>query len=145
MYKNKGRDGSHNLCGTKVKYYRKRLPGHPSQNAFAKMAQLEGLDIDKNVIQRVVSGQRFVTDIDMKLCSMMNKGRLWPSFFVLRWGRVNIHRLPSSRVWKRKATGPWKHHKKGILFMDLWGNLPGFCLFSIEFRPEFVGAPYGFL
>lgn len=48
---------------------------------FCKMAQLEGLDIDKNVIQRVVSGQRFVTDIDMKLCSMMNKGRLWPSFF----------------------------------------------------------------
>lgn len=47
MYKNKGREGSHNLCGTKVKYYRKRLPGHPSQNAFAKMAQLEGLDIDK--------------------------------------------------------------------------------------------------
>ncbi|MEM0531166.1 XRE family transcriptional regulator [Zongyangia sp. HA2173] len=81
MYKNKGREGSHNLCGTKVKYYRKRLPGHPSQNAFAKMAQLEGLDIDKNTVQRVVSGQRFVTDIDMKLCLMMNKGRLWPSFF----------------------------------------------------------------
>ena len=40
------------------------------------MAQLEGLDIDKNVIQRVESGQRFVNDIDMKPCSMMNKGRL---------------------------------------------------------------------
>ena len=112
---------------------------------FCKNGPAGGAGYRQNVIQRVVSGQRFVTDIDMKPCSMMNKGRLWPSFFVLRWGRVNIHRLPSSRVWKRKATGPWKHHKKGIPFMDLWGNLPGFCLFSIEFRPEFVGAPYGFL
>ncbi len=31
--------------------------------------QLLGLDIDKNAVQRIESGQRFVTDIELKLFS----------------------------------------------------------------------------
>lgn len=122
MYKNKGREGSHNLCGTKVKYYRKRLPGHPSQNAFAKMAQLEGLDIDKNVIQRVVSGQRFVTDIDMKLCSMMNKGRLWPSFFV-PCGRLCKHsQAPFFQSLEAEGDRPLETPQKRYTFHGFVGK-----------------------
>lgn len=30
------------------------------------MLQIEGLDLDKNAIQRIESGQRFVTDIELK-------------------------------------------------------------------------------
>lgn len=38
-----------------------------SQNKFAKLVQLEGLDVDKNAIQRIESGKRFVTDIELKV------------------------------------------------------------------------------
>ena len=34
---------------------------------LADMFQLAGLDIDKNAIQRIESGQRFVTDIELKI------------------------------------------------------------------------------
>ncbi len=31
------------------------------------MLQLEGLDLDKNAVQRIESGKRFVTDIELKV------------------------------------------------------------------------------
>lgn len=37
-----------------------------SQRLLADMLVLQGLDIDKNAIQRIESGQRFVTDIELK-------------------------------------------------------------------------------
>lgn len=37
-----------------------------SQRAFADKLQLEGLDLDKNAIQRIECGKRFVTDIELK-------------------------------------------------------------------------------
>ena len=30
------------------------------------MLQVKGLDLDKNAVQRIESGQRFVTDIELK-------------------------------------------------------------------------------
>ena len=41
-----------------------------SQNKFAKLVQLEGLDVDKNAIQRIESGKRFVTDIELKVFAL---------------------------------------------------------------------------
>lgn len=38
-----------------------------SQRMLAERAQVEGLDLDKNAIQRIESGQRFVTDIELKV------------------------------------------------------------------------------
>ena len=67
MYKNKGTDGRTNICGARVKEYRCALPGKPSQREFADMLQLQGLDVDKNAVQRIESGQRFVTDIELKM------------------------------------------------------------------------------
>lgn len=67
MYKNKGIDGRNNLCGERVKQYRKALPGNPSQRQFAERLQIQGLDIDKNAVQRIESGERFVTDIEIKV------------------------------------------------------------------------------
>ena len=37
-----------------------------SQREFADRLQLEGLDIDKNAVQRIEAGNRFVTDIELK-------------------------------------------------------------------------------
>ena len=36
-----------------------------SQRQLADMLQLAGLDIDKNAIQRIEAGKRFVTDIEL--------------------------------------------------------------------------------
>ncbi len=47
---------------------RRKLRGI-SQRELADQMQLLGLDIDKNAVQRIESGQRFVTDIELKLFS----------------------------------------------------------------------------
>lgn len=36
-----------------------------SQRQLADLLQLEGLEIDKNAIQRIEAGKRFVTDIEL--------------------------------------------------------------------------------
>lgn len=66
MYKNRAPDGRYNICGRRVAILRKaRLP-KLSQKGFADLLQLSGLDVDKNAVQRIESGQRFVTDIELK-------------------------------------------------------------------------------
>lgn len=67
MYKNKAADGENNICGQKVKENRERLPEKTSQRKLADMLQVEGLDLDKNAVQRIESGKRFVTDIELKV------------------------------------------------------------------------------
>ena len=37
-----------------------------SQRCLAGKLQMAGLDIDKNAVQRIESGERFVTDIELK-------------------------------------------------------------------------------
>jgi len=66
MYKNKSSTGFNNICGQKIKELRLQLPEKTSQRKFADMLQIHGLDVDKNAIQRIESGQRFVTDIELK-------------------------------------------------------------------------------
>lgn len=67
MYKNKSYDNLNNICGRKIKLLRLQLPEKTSQRKLADMLALQGLDIDKNAIQRIESGQRFVTDIEIKM------------------------------------------------------------------------------
>lgn len=66
MYKNHGPDGRRNLCGVRVAQLRKLMKPRVSQRALASMLQLAGLDVDKNAVQRIESGKRFVTDIELK-------------------------------------------------------------------------------
>ncbi|MBQ9090995.1 MAG: helix-turn-helix transcriptional regulator [Anaerotignum sp.] len=66
MYKNKSSDGKNNICGKKISEFRMNLPEKTSQRKLADLLQIEGLDVDKNAIQRIESGQRFVTDIELK-------------------------------------------------------------------------------
>lgn len=69
MYKNKAENGYNNICGKKVKEIRKKLPEKVSQKKLSDMLQTAGLDIDKNAVQRIESGKRFVTDIELKIIS----------------------------------------------------------------------------
>ncbi len=67
MYKNRTADGDNNICGQKVKEIREKLPEKTSQRKLDDMLQMAGLDIDKNEVQRIESGKRFVTDIELKV------------------------------------------------------------------------------
>jgi transcriptional regulator with XRE-family HTH domain len=63
MFTNKSSDGLNNICGKKITILRKNLS--LSQRELADKLQLAGLDIDKNAIQRIECGKRFVTDIEI--------------------------------------------------------------------------------
>lgn len=69
MFINKTTDGRNNLCGKNVAVYRKNLG--ISQRVLADLLQINGLDIDKNAVQRIESGQRFVTDIELKALAVV--------------------------------------------------------------------------
>ena len=63
MFINKTTDGKNNLCGQNIYKLRKEMK--ISQRELADLLQLEGLDVDKNAIQRIEAGKRFVTDIEL--------------------------------------------------------------------------------
>lgn len=42
------------------------MPERVSQRELADRLQLAGLDLGKNAVQQIESGQRFVTDIELK-------------------------------------------------------------------------------
>ena len=69
MYKNKCPDGRNNICGVKIKELRQALPQKTSQRQIAELLQREGIDVDKNAVQRIESGQRFITDIELQALS----------------------------------------------------------------------------
>ena len=63
MFINKTKDGLNNVCGKNIAKY--RLEMKISQRELADRMQLVGIDIDKNAIQRIECGKRFVTDIEI--------------------------------------------------------------------------------
>ncbi len=64
MFKNKA-DKRNNICGQNVASLRQGIKPRMSQRILAEQMQLLGVDLDKNAIQRIESGQRFVTDIEL--------------------------------------------------------------------------------
>lgn len=63
MFINKNKEGLNNLCGKNISKFRSQLS--ISQRELADKMQLVGIDIDKNAIQRIECGKRFVTDIEL--------------------------------------------------------------------------------
>ena len=63
MFINKTKDGLNNICGKNIVHFRTELK--ISQRELADRMQLVGIDIDKNAIQRIECGKRFVTDIEI--------------------------------------------------------------------------------
>ena len=73
MFKNKADSSRNNLCGRNVYVLRKNSVPKMSQRALAELLQLNGMDVDKNAVQRIESGQRFVTDIEIVALSKVFK------------------------------------------------------------------------
>ena len=63
MFQNRTKSGRNNLVGLSIARRRKEM--HVSQRELADRLTVIGLDVDKNAVQRIESGQRFVTDIEM--------------------------------------------------------------------------------
>lgn len=73
MFKNKSETGRNNICGEKIYALRKAHTPKMSQRILAEKLQINGIDVDKNAVQRIESGERFVTDIELKvLASIFN-------------------------------------------------------------------------
>lgn len=71
MFINKSLSGTNNLIGERLAEKRKAMK--LSQKKFADRLQLLGLDVDKNAIQRIECGKRFVTDIELIfICKTLN-------------------------------------------------------------------------
>lgn len=64
MFKTKTESGN-NVCGINVFRIRKAKVPKMSQRILAEKLQLFGMDVDKNAVQRIECGKRFVTDIEL--------------------------------------------------------------------------------
>ena len=73
MFKNKSVNGKNNICGENVSKLRKAQVPKMSQRMLAERLQLENVDVDKNAIQRIESGLRFVTDIELAVLAKIFK------------------------------------------------------------------------
>ena len=69
MFTNKAKDGRNNICGIKIAELRKAMG--ISQRELADKMQLAGIDMDKNAVQRIEQGKRFVTDIELKVFAVV--------------------------------------------------------------------------
>lgn len=63
MFTNRTPDGRNNIAGLKVAELRKNL--RISQRELADNLCENGLVVDKNAVQRMESGERFITDIEL--------------------------------------------------------------------------------
>ena len=72
MFRNKAKDGRNNICGKNIAEIRKAMK--LSQRELADKLQLADIDIDKNAVQRIEAGKRFVTDIELAaFAKVLNK------------------------------------------------------------------------
>ena len=69
MFINKSAEGRNNICGEQIA--KLRMARKLSQRQLADKLQLLGLDIDKNAVQRIEAGKRFVTDIELVYFAMV--------------------------------------------------------------------------
>lgn len=71
MFKNKTENGRNNICGEKIYALRKAQIPKMSQRILAEKLQINGIDVDKNAVQRIESGERFVTDIELRVLAQI--------------------------------------------------------------------------
>ncbi len=69
MFINKTDDGRNNVCGKNIAKFRMEMK--ISQKKLSDRLQIAGLDVDKNAVQRMESGQRFITDIELQYLSIV--------------------------------------------------------------------------
>lgn len=71
MPKRRGPTGEKNLIGARLKALRAK--DGLSQRDLAHQLQLIGMDMDKNVITRIETNQRYVTDMELQALSRIFK------------------------------------------------------------------------
>lgn len=71
MFKNKTIDGKNNIAGEKIRQIRQQRFSKMSQRMLADELQRHALDVDKNAVQRIEAGKRFVTDIELKIIAQV--------------------------------------------------------------------------
>ena len=59
-----GIDGKRNICGEKLRNF--RMEKGLSQESLAAKIQLRGLDLTQKTISRIETGQRLITDYELK-------------------------------------------------------------------------------
>lgn len=59
-------NGRKNLIGLRLKGLRMNSSPRMSQRALSHKLQLMGIDMDKNVITRIETNKRYVTDIEIR-------------------------------------------------------------------------------
>lgn len=64
MPKPRTKTGEKNLIGLRLKNLRKEH--NLSQRDLARQLQLAGIDMDKNIITRIETNKRYVTDLELK-------------------------------------------------------------------------------
>lgn len=64
MFKLKAPNGRNNLCGPSIA--RIRQAKNLSQRELARRMQVMGYDVDNYAIRRIETGERFVTDVEIK-------------------------------------------------------------------------------
>ena len=69
MYKTRNENGTNNISGINIKNIRQSQRPQMTQKKLAELLQLNGMDCDKNTVQRIECGKRFVTDIEIKIIS----------------------------------------------------------------------------
>lgn len=65
--------GKNNICGEVVAKARHSSRPYLSQTKMAEQLQLHGFDADRHVVRRIENGERFVTDIELKIISEVLK------------------------------------------------------------------------
>ena len=86
MFINKASDGKNNICGSAIAARRREMG--ISQRALADRLQIIGLDVDKNAVQRMESGQRFITDIELVYLAQALELSI-PELFILTQGSAD--------------------------------------------------------
>ena len=66
-FSTKSPTGTNNLYGSNIKKARLLKDHKYSQRMLADDMQRHGADLDKNMIQRIEAGQRYVTDIELQI------------------------------------------------------------------------------
>lgn len=69
MPKPRTETGEKNLVGPRLKTLRKR--DGLSQRDLAQRLQLMGMDMDKNVITRIETNKRYVTDLELRAIAVL--------------------------------------------------------------------------
>lgn len=67
MFKLKAPDGTNNLCGRNLQFLRENHAPPLSQRKLAVYLQQAEYDVDHHFVRRVELGERFVTDIELKM------------------------------------------------------------------------------